>query len=217
MIRFVVVGCGRAGARLAQLLDTQGYTVTVVDQDPDALAHVASAATITAVRGVGFDRDVLRQAGIAHADGLAAATGVDEVNVVVARLARQIFRVPRVVARIYDPRKAEIYRRLGIATVSPLAWGVDRMAEALVHSELAPVLSIGSGDVNLIVLEAPPLLVGRSVQTVTVPSEIHVTAVLRAGHAFLPEPETLIREGDILYLAVLARSTARMEALLRHG
>ena len=216
-MRFVVIGCGRAGARLAQLLDTQRHHVTVVDVDAEALARVAASASIRAVRGFGFDRDVLQEAGIAHADGLAAATGVDEVNVVVARLARQIFRVPHVVARVYEPRKAEIYRRLGIATVSPLAWGVERMAEALVGSELAPVLSIASGDVNIIVLEAPALLVGRSVNTLTLPHEIHVTAIVRGGHALLPEAESVFQAGDTIYLAVVARATARVEALLRHG
>jgi trk system potassium uptake protein TrkA len=220
-MRYVVVGCGRAGSRLAQVLSTQGHRVTVVDEDAQALARVegfavksAGANPFCAVRGFGFDRRTLVEAGIEQADGLAAVTGVDEVNVVVARLARRIFHVPRVVARVYEPRKAEVYRRLGITTISPLAWGVDRMAEALVHAELSPVLSIGSGEVNVVVLEAPLLLEGRTVQAINLPHEIQVTALGRNGHALLPSPDTIVHAGDVLYVAVQAQAVGRLEELM---
>jgi trk system potassium uptake protein len=220
-MRYVVVGCGRAGSRLAQVLSTQGHEVSVVDEDAQAFARVeASAGTmagsnkVRTVRGFGFDRKTLMEAGIEQADGLAAVTGVDEVNVVVARLARRIFHVPRVVARVYDPRKAEVYRRLNITTISPLAWGVDRMAEALVHAELAPVLSIGSGEVNVVVLEVPLLLEGRTVQAINLPHEIQVTALRRNGHALLPSPDMVVHAGDLLYVAVQARASGRLEELV---
>jgi trk system potassium uptake protein len=226
-MRCVIVGCGRAGSRLAQVLSTQGHRVTVVDEDVQALARVTALAeskdagnalctggSISCVRGFGFDRKTLVEAGIEQADGLAAVTGVDEVNVVVARLARRIFHVPRVVARVYEPRKAEVYRRLGITTISPLAWGVDRMAEALVHAELAPVLSIGSGEVNVVVLEAPLLLEGRTVQAINLPHEIQVTALRRNGRALLPSLDTVVHAGDLLYVAVQARSAGRLEELM---
>ncbi|MFN8468045.1 MAG: TrkA family potassium uptake protein [Caldilineaceae bacterium] len=220
-MRCVIVGCGRAGSRLAQVLNTQGYRVTVVDEDAKALARVeglagrsADANPVQVVRGFGFDRRTLIEAGIEEADGLAAVTGVDEVNVVVARLARRIFHVPRVVARVYEPRKAEVYRRLGITTISPLAWGVDRMAEALAHAQLSPVLSIGSGEVNVVVLEAPLLLEGRKVQTINMPQEIQVTALRRNGHALLPSPDTIVHAGDLLYVAVQARAAGRLEELV---
>ena len=220
-MRYVVVGCGRAGSRLAQVLSTQGHEVSVVDEDAQAFARVeASAGTmagsnkVRTVRGFGFDRKTLMEAGIEQADGLAAVTGVDEVNVVVARLARRIFHVPRVVARVYDPRKAEVYRRLNITTISPLAWGVDRMAEALVHAELAPVLSIGSGEVNVVVLEVPLLLEGRTVQAINLPHEIQVTALRRNGHALLPNPDMVVHAGDLLYVAVQARAAGRLEELV---
>ena len=185
------------------------HWVTAIDSDPDALARVADTSSITAVRGIGFDHDVLINAGIQHADGLAAATGFDDANVVVARLARQIFRVPRVVARVYEPRNADIYRRLGIVTVSPLAWGVDRMVEALEGAEIAPVLSLGNGEVNLVIVDVAPLLVGRSVQALTVPHELHVTAIIRGGHALLPDLSTTFQTGDQLCVAVTARAATR--------
>lgn len=220
-MRYVIVGCGRAGSRLAQVLNTQGHRVTVVDEDAQALARVAAyaarsgeATPLHAVRGGGFDRKTLVEAGIEQADGLAAVTGVDEVNVVVARLARRIYHVPRVVARVYEPHKAEVYRRLGITTISPLAWGVDRMAEALVHAELSPVLSIASGEVNVVVFEAPLLLEGRTVQAINLPHEIQVTALRRNGHAMLPSPDTVVHAGDLLYVAVQARAAVRLEELI---
>jgi trk system potassium uptake protein len=213
-MRFLIVGCGRAGSRLAKVLHTNGHKVTVVDNDPAALARLAGSAAVTTVLGVGVDREALLQAGIENVDGLAAATGVDEVNVVVARLARHFFHVPRVVARVYDPRKADIYRRLGIVTVSPLAWGVERMAEALVHTGMAPLLSIGSGDVNLVALEATPQLAGRTVQVLNVPREIQVTALTRGGHTFLPGPETVLQAGDTVYVTLLARAEGRLGALV---
>ncbi len=220
-MRCVIVGGGRAGSRLAQVLSTQGHRVTVVDADAQVLARVATLAASSAgaksvrtVRGFGFDHNTLVEAGIDQADGLAAVTGVDEVNVIVARLARRIFHVPRVVARVYEPRKAEVYRRLGITTISPLAWGVDRMAEVLVHAELSPVLSIGSGEVNVVVLEAPLLLEGRTVQTINLPHEIQVTALRRNGHALLPSPDTVVHAGDLLYVAVQARAAGRLEELV---
>ena len=216
-MKFVIVGCGRAGSRLAQTLSTNGHRITVVDNDEEALARLAALTAVTPVLGIGFDRDVLLKAGIQQADGLAAATGVDEVNVVVARMAKQIFRVPRVVARVFDPRKADIYRRLGLFTVSPLAWGVDRMAEALVRSELTLLLSLGSGDVNVVEFDVTPLLAGRTAHALTVPGEIHVTAVHRGGRTFLPGPETQFQDGDRVYLTVTARSSSRLEALLKHG
>ena len=220
-MRCVIIGCGRAGSRLAQVLSTQGHRVTVVDEDAQALARIeaygaksGAANPLCAVRGFGFDRRTLVEAGIEQADGLAAVTGVDEVNGVVARLARRIFHVPRVVARVYEPRKAEVYRRLGITTISPLAWGVDRMAEALVHAELSPVLSIGSGEVNVVMFEAPLLLEGRTVQAINLPHEIQVTALRRNGHALLPSPDTVVHAGDVLYVAVQARAAGRLEELV---
>src|SRR3990170_4359428 len=130
-MRIIVVGCGRNGAGLAQHLSLRGHIVTVVDKDPVAFERLGAAFKGRTVVGVGFDRDVLHHAGIEKADGLAAVTSSDEVNVVAARLAREVFRVPRVVARVYDPRKAEIYQRLVVQTISPVALGTHRLAELL--------------------------------------------------------------------------------------
>jgi trk system potassium uptake protein TrkA len=211
-MKFVVVGCGRAGSRLAQTLQRHGHSVTVIDSNAETLATVAGKDLVT-LQGIGFDRQVLIQAGVQQADGLAAVTGNDEVNVIVARLARRVFQVPRVVARVYDPRKADIYRRLGLLTISPLAWGVDRMAEALEAAQTYPLLSLGSGEVHLVQAAASPQMVGRTVQTLNVPGEVQVTAIHRDGRTFLPGPATVFAEGDVLYLALIARAAQRLELL----
>lgn len=213
-MKIMIIGCGRMGAGLAQTLNLRGHGVTVVDKDPIAFERLGPAFKGQTVVGVGFDRDVLLRAGIERADGLAAVMSSDEANAVAARLASQVFRVPRVVARLYDPHKAEIYRRLGLQTISPITWGVHQIADLLCYSPLDTVLSLGSGEVDLMEAEIPPLLVGRTVNELTVPDEIQVVAINRGGKTFLPTLGTVFQEGDMLYLAVLAASTDRLKALL---
>jgi trk system potassium uptake protein TrkA len=212
-MRFVVVGCGRAGFRLVKALVAQGHAVTAIDREREALAEVAPLAGVSVVCGVAIDREVLLEAGIRQADGLAAVTGQDEANVVVARLARQIFHVPRVVARVFDPRKADIYRRLGVLTISPLAWGVDRMVEALLSVRVSPLLSLGSGDVHLVEVTVTPALGGRALAALAVPGEVQVTAIQRGGRTFLPGAAATFAAGDVIYLAVTRSALPRLEAL----
>ncbi|MBM3224688.1 MAG: TrkA family potassium uptake protein [Candidatus Tectomicrobia bacterium] len=213
-MQILIIGCGRVGAGLAHDLSQRGHAVYIVDQDPAAFARLRGHTHVQTITGLSFDHDVLRQAGIGHADSLAAVTGSDTTNVVMARLARLVFHVPRVVARLYDPRYTEIYRRLGIQTINPLTWGVQRLAELLCYSNLHTVLSVGSGDVDLLEIELPPLLVGRTVHEMTLPGEMQVTALSRDGRTFLPTLGTVFQEGDRLHLAVLVTSTARLNALL---
>jgi len=188
--------------------------VTVVDQEATAFERLGAGFTGQTIVGTGFDRDVLLHAGIECADGLAAVTGRDETNVVLARLARQMFRVPRVIARLHDPRHAEVYRRLGIQTITPLTWGIQRLAELLRYAQLNTTLSLGSGEVDIVEVELPYLLVGRTVNELTLVGEIHVAAISRERHTFLPTLGTVLREGDLLHLVVLATSAARLTTLL---
>lgn len=213
-MRMIVIGCGRMGAGLAQRLSMRGDVVTVVDADASAFEQLGPGFAGRTIAGVGFDREVLLQAGIERADGLAAVTASDDANVVAARVARQIFRVPRVAARLYDPRKVEIYRRLGIQTISTTTWGISRLVELLCHPRLDAIASLGSGDVDVVEVEVVPLLVGRPVESVVVPGEIQVIAISRSGQTFLPMPGALFQEGDLLHMVVLAKSTDRLKALL---
>jgi trk system potassium uptake protein TrkA len=213
-MRIIVVGCGRLGAGLAGALARRGHAVTVVDRDQAAFARLGRAFAGQRVAGEALDRAVLARAGIEQADALAAVTPSDEVNLVVTRLARQVFRVPRVVARLYDPDMAEAYRRLGVPTVDTAAWGVQRLAELLGYSELAPVLTLGDGRTDIVELTVPPLLAGRTVHDVTMPGEAHVVAITRAGRTLLPDPLTVFQTGDRLYLVVAAAAADRLKAIL---
>ena len=122
-MKVIIMGCGRVGEQVSRLMVDEGHEVVVIDNDPAALARLGPNFKGRTVRGVGCDREVLLQAGIEHADAFPATSSSDNANIVAARIARQIFRVPRVVARLYDPRRAQIYRSLGLLTLSPPPWG----------------------------------------------------------------------------------------------
>ena len=213
-MRFIVTGCGRTGAGLARLLDTAGHSVAVVDHDRGAFERLGSAFGGTTVHGIGFDRAVLDAAGVASADGLATVTGNDEVNAVVARLASRVFHVPKVVARLHDPGKAAIYRRLGVQVVAPVDWSIHRTADLLTYAQGSVLVSLGSGQVDVVEAAAPPLLDGRPVAELTVPGEIVPVALTRAGRTFLPTATTTVQAGDVLHVAVLGASRHRLESLL---
>jgi trk system potassium uptake protein TrkA len=202
------------GAGLARTLSLRGHTITVLDKDRDAMEQLEQSFRGQTIVGTGFDRGLLLQAGIEHADGLAAVTNSDEANVVIARLARLVFQVPRVVARLVDPRKAEVYQRLGVQIVAPIAWAIHRFADLLSYSELDAILSLGGGEVELVEVEVPPLLAGHKVSAISIPGEVHVIALNRRGKAFLPSSETVFQKDDSAHIAVLATSAERLRAIL---
>lgn len=213
-MRFVVIGCGRWGAGLATTLVERGHEVAVVDIEPDAFARLGEKLTCERIAGNALDRDVLTAAGVGRASGLAAVTFSDEVNVVVARAAREVFQVPKVVARLYDPRRAQIYRRLGIQTISTVEWGVHRIADLLAYSSLDVAVSIGHGGVDIVEVEVPALLVGRTVAEIAIPGEAQVIALSRAGQTFLPTEGTLFEVGDRAHVVLLAAAAERLKRLL---
>jgi trk system potassium uptake protein len=213
-MKCIIIGCGRMGEGLARTLSLRGHTITVVDKKRDAMEQLEQSLQGRTIVGTGFDRGVLVQAGIERADGLAAVTNSDEANVVIARLARLVFQVPRVVARLYDPRKADVYQRLGVQIVAPISWAIHRLADLLSYSELDAILSLGSGEVEIVELEIPPLLVGHKVGAIAVPGEVRVIALSRRGKAFLPSSETLLQKGDSAHIAVLTSSVERLRAIL---
>jgi trk system potassium uptake protein len=213
-MKIIIIGCGRVGAGLARALGERGHSVTIIDKDPLAFEKLGDKFKGKTITGVGFDRDVLLKAGIERADGLAAVTSSDEANIVAARIARDIFHVPQVVARLYDIRQAEIYKRLGLHTIAPTEWGIHRIADLLLFSPLDTVFGIGSGDVELVEAEVPHLMVGKTVRDLTVTGEIHIVSITRANKTFLPTPGTIFWQEDLLHLAVLKKSTTRLRELL---
>jgi trk system potassium uptake protein len=208
------MGCGRVGEQVGRILDAEGHEVTVIDYNGEALARLGSDFRGRKVKGLGFDRNVLIEAGIEHADAFAATSSSDNANIVAARIARNVFQVPRVIARLYDPRRAEIYQRLGLLTISSTTWGAQRIYELLTHDNLDPVMSFGNGEVKMMCIELPPQLENRIVKHITVPGEVHVVAITREGRALMPMLGTEFRKGDLVYLSVLAAAMDRLESLL---
>ena len=213
-MRLIIMGCGRVGEQLAQLMSEEGHDVAVIDYDASALARLGSDFKGRRVKGVGFDRDVLLRAGIEEADGFAAMSSSDNANVVAARIARTIFHVPRVVARLFEPERAEVYKRLGLVTISSTTWGAERTRELLTHAQLDAVRSFGAGEVQLLEIEVPPGLVGHSVRDLSVPGEVTVITITRDGKALLPLLGTAFQAGDVIHLAVLSDAMDRVAQLL---
>jgi trk system potassium uptake protein TrkA len=213
-MKIIIIGCGRVGSGLARMLSNRDHQVTMIDSDPLSFERLGKNYKGKTVVGIGFDRQTLLYAGILKADAFAAVTASDEANAVAARIAKNVFRVPRVAARIYDPRKADIYRRLGMQTISPVALGIVRMAELLSFSNLAVVDSLGSGEVKIVDIEVPPMLAGRRIEEVIIPGEVHISAISRNGKTFLPLSGTTFVEGDVVHLSVLATSQDRLKDLV---
>lgn len=215
-MKIIVIGCGRMGSGLARTLVLRGHAVTVIDKEAAAFALLGPAFKGERIVGIGFDQDTLQQAGVDRADGLAAVTNSDEANIVAARVAREIFRVPKVMARVVDPQKAEIYRRLGLQTISTTTWGIGRMANLLSYAEFDVLFDLDS-QVQLVMAEVPPTLAGHAVSQLAVPGEVQVVAIGRDGHTLLPTAGTHLQAGDLAYLAVVASAADQLKLFLREN
>jgi trk system potassium uptake protein TrkA len=214
IMKFVIVGCGRMGSGVARSLGQRSHTLAVIDNDPAAFERLGPTFKGKTVHGHGLDRTALEEAGVAQADGLAAATGSDDLNIIVALLARQCFHVPKVVARLYDPKKAETYRRLGISTIAPITWGITRVCESLLFPRLRTIASLGNGTIDLLELEIPPSLAGRTLADLAIPQEIQAVAVQRGGKTLLAANDMPLQSSDIAFLAVLSTAVDRLNAQL---
>lgn len=210
----IVMGCGKVGEQLCRMLDKAGHDVVVIDSEASNLDRLAENFSGRCIVGIGFDRDVLEKAGISQAEAFAAASPSDNANIIAARIARNIYQVPRVVARLYDPRRAEIYRRLGLVTISMTTWGAERINEMLTHSNLDSVMAFGRGEVSMVSIEVTPSLEGHSVKDLTIPGEIEVNVITREGEAFIPSANVQFKNGDLIHLSVLSVAMSRLESLL---
>ncbi|PKN91635.1 MAG: potassium transporter TrkA [Chloroflexi bacterium HGW-Chloroflexi-6] len=214
-MKVIVMGCGRVGSQLSNLLSQRGHNVTVIDhRDADASTRLGPNFKGRILHGLGFDRDVLTEAGISSAEAFIAASSSDNANIVAARIARNVFRVPRVVARMYDPGRAEIYQRLGLSTISGTQLGVRQIYEMVTHTDLNVLYKFGRGEVSVLAIEVDTNLAGRSLRDLNIPGEVTVFSLSRDDHAFIPTAGTEFREGDVLHLAVLATSMTRLEEML---
>ena len=182
----IVLGCGRVGSLAAGLFARDGHSVVVIDREPRAFGRLGKSYTGQALQGFGLDREVLASAGIEQADAFVAVTNGDNTNIVAARIAKEVFRVPIVVARMNDPLRAQIYRRFGVATFSTSQWGAGHVLDLVTRPYLHQETALGSGDLRLITSQTPQHLIGKPVSEVEVPGEIRVAGILRLGQALLP-------------------------------
>jgi trk system potassium uptake protein TrkA len=198
----VIVGCGRVGSTLARQLVAQNHSVTVVDRKKSAFQRLGADFTGRTLAGIGFDRDVLVEAGIQEAGAVAAVTNGDNSNILVARVARENFRIERVVARIYDPKRAEVYQRLGIATVATVTWTSERVMRRILPEESGIEWVDPSAKVTMVERELPSRLVGKRYVALEVPGRARIVAVSRLGAAMIPSDDLVGQEGDIVHIAV---------------
>jgi trk system potassium uptake protein TrkA len=212
-VHIVIMGCGRVGSTLAHILEDRGHSVAVIDQDPEAFRRLGSHFKGRKVTGIGFDQDVLIEAGIEEAGAFAAVSSGDNSNVISARVARESFGIERVAARIYDPRRAEVYQRLGIPTVATVRWTADQMLRRLLPEGVEPLWRDPSGTVVLAEIAYDPAWVGEKVQTVEDAVRARVAFIGRLGEAMVPGPGTVLQEGDVLHVVAPEADMARIEAV----
>jgi trk system potassium uptake protein TrkA len=220
-VHVVVVGCGRVGSELAAELEEQGHTVAVIDKNRNAFRRLPERFTGRAVLGFGFDRDHLEQAGIQEAGALAAVTSGDNSNILTARIARETYEIQNVVARIYDPRRAVIYQRLGIPTVATVAWTTDQVVRKLFPDRWANEWSDPSGSVDLVERMLPANWAGRKLSELDEAERYRLVVLTRGGAARLASPELVGQEGDLLYMSVRRDARDELDSRLaedgRHG
>ena len=200
VVHIVVMGCGRVGAALALQLVPLEHTVAVIDQDPLAFRRLGDDFPGRQVRGVGFDRETLIEAGIEQAGAFAAVSSGDNSNIISARVARETFGVSRVVARIYDPRRAEVYERLGIPTVATVPWTSGRLLKAVLGETTAIAWRDPSGQVSMVVVAPDEGWVGRPLTEFEAATGARAGLLTRFGTGQLPVPSTVIQSGDKLFM-----------------
>lgn len=197
-MKIIVVGCGRMGTELILTLSKRGHEVVAVDTNPDAFTGISH---IPHQIGVGFDRVVLENSGIASCDAVVACTNSDEVNAVVARVAKEFYQVPQVIARLYSSRKATIYDVLGIHTISTTTWGTQKALKMLEFKEMESIATVGNSEVEIIKVKAPSLLEGKALHTLETHG-VRVVSIVRNNRAFIPHQNTEIHQEDLLFVAV---------------
>ena len=216
-MHIVIMGCGRVGSALARTLEKQGHSVAVVDQDPTAFRRLGSGFTGQRVTGVGFDQDTLREAGIEQAGAFAAVSSGDNSNIIAARVARENFGVENVAARIYDPRRAEVYQRLGISTVATVRWTADQMLRRLLPSGSEPNWQDPSGAVQLAEVPVASGWIGQRLSKLEQAAAVRVAFVSRLGVGTLPTPDMVLQEGDLVHMMMRIADLEAVEAVFAKG
>ena len=211
-MHIVIMGCGRVGSTLAHNLQARGHSVAVIDQNPDAFRRLGVNFSGLTVTGIGFDRSVLAEAGIERADAFAAVSSGDNSNIISARLARETFGVRRVVARIYDQKRAEVYERLGIPTVATVPWSTDRLMRMLLPDGVASAWREPNGTVAILPLPLHEEWVGHPVRALEQAAGCRVAFIVRFGTGVLPHADTIVQHEDTIYVAAVSGTVSDVTA-----
>ncbi len=199
-MHIVILGCGRVGSLLADDLDAQGHSVAVVDQDARSFRKLGADFGGLTVKGVGFDRQTLENAGIERAHAFAAVSSGDNTNILAARVARETYGVEHVVARIYDPRRAEVYQRLGIPTVATVTWTSTQIMRALLPLGADTQYTDPTGTMSLAEVHVGQEWIGHRAQQLAQETQSRLAFITRYGSAMFPDDKTVIQDGDLVHL-----------------
>lgn len=207
----IIVGCGRVGSELAKLLSSESHNVVIIDKNPASFDRLGSAFNGLTLVGNGFSLTLLKQAGIDKADAFCAVTNGDNSNLISAQVAKKIFKVPKVIARVYDPQRANIYSALGLDIISGTTLFASMIRDKIIESRFSSYL-IETRELGVIEIEVKKSLVGKLVQDINMPQEFLVVAIRRMDGVIIPGPDTSLKEKDILMAAVKVDSLEKIKA-----
>ena len=211
------MGCGRVGSTLARSLEDRNHTVSIIDSEPDSFRRLGPSFNGDKITGFGFDQKVLEKAGIRRADAFAAVSSGDNSNIIAARVARETFGLEQVVARIYDPGRAEVYQRLGITTVATVKWTADQVLRRLLPVGAEPDFRDPSGTIRVDQVPVPAKWVGHRTIHLQEQSRARIAWIDRLGEGMLPTRDTVIQEGDLLHLVMREENAAGAYSIFDRG
>jgi trk system potassium uptake protein TrkA len=214
-VHVVIMGCGRVGSTLAHNLEDRNHTVSIIDSNPDAFRRLGPSFNGTKVTGIGFDQGVLERAGVEKADAFAAVSSGDNSNIIAARVARETFGIQQVVARIYDPGRAEVYQRLGITTVATVKWTADQVLRRLLPAGAEPDFRDPSGTIR--VDHVTEAWIGQRTVKFQAESGSRIAWIDRLGEGMIPTRESVIQEGDLLHLVMREENAERVYEVFNNG
>jgi trk system potassium uptake protein len=211
------MGCGRVGSTLARSLEERNHTVSVIDSEPDAFRRLGPEFNGDKVTGFGFDQAVLEKAGIRRAEAFAAVSSGDNSNIIAARVARETFGIDQVVARIYDPGRAEVYQRLGITTVATVKWTADQILRRLLPAGAEPDFRDPSGTIRVDHLPVPEGWIGQRTIHFQEQTKSRIAWIDRLGEGMLPTRDTIIQEGDLVHLVIREENAGHAYSVIDKG
>ena len=216
-VHVVIMGCGRVGSTLARSLEERNHTVSVIDSEPDSFRRLGPEFNGDKVTGFGFDQAVLEKAGIRRAEAFAAVSSGDNSNIIAARVARETFGIEQVVARIYDPGRAEVYQRLGITTVATVKWTADQVLRRLLPAGAEPDFRDPSGTIRVDHVPVPDVWIGQRTIHFQEQTNSRIAWIDRLGEGMLPTRDTIIQEGDLLHLVMREENAGHAYAVIDKG